>query len=144
MALPLKRDVRWLDLGMDGAGTLTVGWANSVGAVWAAQQARSGEWTRDQVAPRGSVFHGLELVVNRAGDALIGWDAVAGDQHPVAAAYRPDGDSWGSPTTLSPGADSGGLTLAIDPDGDTATVWLYRRDGSVRSRVQSRSFDASD
>ncbi len=69
----VKVDPWWLTIGMDGRGAVTVAWSNQAKAVWVAEQKPQG-WVRSRVAPIGSVFYGLQLEVNRAGDAVLGWD----------------------------------------------------------------------
>ena len=65
-------------------------WSNQAQAVWSAQQASSGAWTRVRIAPRGSVFYGLHLLVNRSGDAVIGWDGRGGRRSGHVAEAAPD------------------------------------------------------
>jgi hypothetical protein len=137
----VKADAWWLDLGIGGAGTVTLAWSNQPGAVWSAEQTSAGEWTRTRVAPRGSVYYGLHLLTNQAGDAVIGWDGNAvGDHHVVRAAYRPRAGAWQAATTLSnPRGDAGGLAVALGDDGKVAAAWLYARDFRSDNRVQARS-----
>lgn len=139
----IRRGVSWIDLGIGGGGTATVAWANRTGGVWTARHTPAGEWKREHVAPAGSVFSGIALVVNRAGDAVLGWESSAGGDHPVKAAYRRRSSGWGSVTSLSsvPG-DAFGPALALDGAGNAVAVWSHARDISLRSRVQARRFSA--
>lgn len=131
----------WMDLGIDGTGTVTVAWSNRADAVWTAEQPSAGVWTRERVAPAGSVFDGLRLVVNHAGDALIGWDSVDGGHHPVQAAYRPRSSGWGPVTRLSAARGDAWGTVALGRDGDAVAAWIYTRDIQDPSEwVQARSF----
>jgi len=135
-------DPWWLDLGMDGTGAVTLAWSNQAQAVWSAQQTSSGGWTRARIAPRGSVFYGLHLLVNRSGDAVIGWDGRGGRRsgHVAEAAYRPRTASWGPPVGLSnPRGDSGGLALALADNGGATAAWLFGPRRGTRSRVQART-----
>jgi hypothetical protein len=129
---------------MDGDETVTLGFANGRAAVWVAEQTRSGRWgPLTRVAGRGSVFYGLEVVVNRAGDALLGWDSVSDGDHPVEAVYRPRASGWGPVTRLSSAkGDSGGLALALEPDGDAVSAWLRSRGNGDEGWIQARSFRA--
>ena len=142
VAVPgVRVDAWWLDLGLGGAGTVTLAWSNQPGAVWSAEQTAAGAWTRTRVAPRGSVYYGLHLLTSQAGDAVIGWDgnARAGD-HVVRAAYRPRSGSWQAATPLSNRrGDAGGLAVALGSDGRVTAAWLYARDFRSNNRVQARS-----
>ncbi len=139
----IRSRVSWMDVGLDGAGAATIGWTNGARAVWTARQDPGGAWSRSRVAPRGSVFYGLQLLVNRSGDAVVGWDGQGGREHDVEAAYRPRDGSWGPPTALSDvRGDALGLTLALDERGNATAAWLFARRFGADSRVQARSLSA--
>jgi hypothetical protein len=139
-----RTDVWWIDLGMDGAGTVTVGWTDGAQAVWSAEQAPAGHWTRARVAPRGSVFYELQVVVNRAGDAVIGWNGQArAGRHTVQAAYRSRSGPWGPATALSsPQGDAGGIAVGLAGDGSATAAWAFARRNGAPSRVQTRFLPA--
>lgn len=100
----------------------------------------------DRVAPAGSVYYGMNVVVNEPGDTLVGWESRIGGDHPVEVAHRPGSSGWGRPVALSavPG-DGFGPALAMDGDGDAAAAWTYARDVSrpawAETRVQARVLD---
>ena len=139
----VKVDPWWMTIGMDDAGVVTVAWSNQAKAVWVARQTAQGGWNRTRVAPSGSVFYDLQLVVNGAGDAVLGWDGRAGDGHVAQAAYRSRGGSWTAASTLSdPQGDAAGLALCLAGNGTATAAWLFGpRAGSV-SRIQARSYGA--
>ena len=136
----VKVDAWWLDLGIDGAGTVTLGWSNQAKSVWSARQTSAGSWTRARVAPADSVFYSLHVLVNRAGDAIIGWDGNGNaGRHVVEAAYRPRSGSWEPATRLSDlRGDAGGLALTLGSDGSATAAWLFARDFKSNNRVQAR------
>lgn len=137
----MRRGPGWMDLGIDGSGAVTVGWSNRADAVWTAERTSAGVWTRERVTPAGSVFYGLRLLVNHAGDALMGWESVDGGHHPVQAAYRPRSLDWGPVTRLSAARGDAWGTLALGQDGDAVAAWAYTRDTQDPSVwVQARSF----
>ena len=139
----IRRGVTWIDLGLDRSRTATVAWANKRGGVWTAKHTPAGTWTREHVAPPGSVFDGITLVVNRAGDAVLGWGSSVGGDHPVQAAYRRRSSGWGSVNALSSvSGDAFRPALALDGAGDAVAVWSHARDISSPPRVQARSLDA--
>jgi hypothetical protein len=135
-------DAWWLAIGMDGRGAVTIAWSNQAKAVWVAEQKPQG-WTRSRVAPSGSVFYGLRLDVNRAGDAVVGWDGRWGrDGHVAQAAYRSRAGSWVPATTLSDRrGDAAGTTVALAGDGTATAAWLFGRRTSSASRIQARTYD---
>lgn len=134
----------WMDLGIDGAGAVTVAWSNRANAVWTAEQPRAGRWTRARVAPAGSVFYGLRLVVNPAGDAVLGWQSVDGGHHPVLAAYRPRSSGWGPATMLSAARGDAWGAVALGRDGDAVAAWASTGDiEDLSARVQARVFSGN-
>lgn len=140
----VRMDPWWLDIGMDRTGAVTLAWSNQAQAVWSAQQTSSGGWTRVRIAPRRSVFYGLQLLVNRSGDAVIGWDGRGGRRsgHVAEAAYRPRSSSWEPPVALSsPRGDAGGLALALADNGSATATWLFGPRRGTKSRIQARTND---
>ncbi len=139
----VRADIWWMDAGIDGAGTATVTWSNGAHAAWAATQDTGGRWVRARVAPSGSVFYGMNVAVNEAGDTLVGWESRIGGDHPVRVAHRPRGSGWERQVALSvvPG-DAFGPALALDRDGDAVAAWTFARDISRPFRVQARVLDA--
>lgn len=138
-------DPGWIDLGVDGAGTVTVAWSSGRDAVLTAEQPVAGAWSRRLLAPEGSVFHGLTLVVNHAGDALIGWVSVAEGSHPVEAAHRARSSAWGEVTKLSGPDGDAWASFALDRAGDAVAAWSFgpNQPGDAGSWVQVRSFAAT-
>lgn len=113
----------WVDVGLSRQGT-TVAFTDVKEAVWTASIARSGAVKRSRLAPVVSVYYGLQLVVNRAGDALVAWDSVRGGDHPIEAAYRSGSGPWGPVSRVSAAQGDGFLgALALTPGGDGLAVW---------------------
>ncbi|HSE09475.1 MAG TPA: hypothetical protein VLB29_12485 [Nocardioidaceae bacterium] len=135
----VKTEPWWLAIGMDGQGAVTLAWSNRAKSVWVAQQDQ--RWQRTLVAPSGSVFYGLQLEVNLAGDAVVGWDGRSGDDHLAQAAYRAHGGPWGPSTSLSdPRGDAGGAAVAIAGDGTATAAWVIGRPGSLAGRIQASTY----
>lgn len=131
----------WLTIGMDGSSAVTLAWSNQGKAVWVAEQTAQG-WSRSRVAPTGSVFYGLTLEVNRAGDAVVGWDGRAGDDHVAQAAYRTRTGSWTPTTTLSdPRGDAGGTAVQIAEGGTATAAWIFGEPRSSIGRIQASSYE---
>ena len=134
-------DPWWMTIGMDGAGAVTVAWSNPAKAVWVAEQKPQG-WTRTRVAPIGSVFYGLQLEVNRAGDVVLGWDGRAGDGHVAQAAYRTRAGSWVTATTLSdPRGDAGGTAVGLAGDGTATAAWVVGPRMGMTGRIQASVYE---
>ncbi|HEU4512170.1 MAG TPA: hypothetical protein VFR87_03605 [Nocardioidaceae bacterium] len=113
----------WVDVGLSRQGA-TVAFTDARDAVWAASVSSSSVVTRSRVAPVVSVYYGLQLVVNRAGDALVAWDSVRGGDHPIEAAYRSASGSWGPVSRVSAARGDAFLgALALTPGGDGLAVW---------------------
>jgi hypothetical protein len=92
--------------------------------VLVARVSPTGEVDRSRLAPRVSVYYGMHVVVNRAGDALVAWDSVRGGDHPVEAAYGARDGSWGPVTRVSAvGGDAFLGAVALRRDGDGLAVW---------------------
>jgi hypothetical protein len=90
------------------------------------------------------VFYGLQLLVNRRGDAVIGWDGRGGRRsgHVAEAAYRPRNASWTPPIGLSsPRGDAGGLALALADNGSATAAWLFGPRRGTKGRIQARTND---
>jgi hypothetical protein len=138
----LKVDPWWLTIGMDGRGAVTVAWSNQAKAVWVAEQKPQG-WVRSRVAPIGSVFYGLQLEVNRAGDAVLGWDGRWGrDGHVAQAAYRTRAGSWVPATTLSdPQGDAGGTAVGLAGDGTATAAWVFGPRMGTTGRIQASVYE---
>ncbi|MBD3947151.1 hypothetical protein [Nocardioides ganghwensis] len=119
----------WVDLGLSRHGPV-VAFAASTRRVDARQRvlvarvSPTGEVDRSRLAPRVSVYYGMHVVVNRAGDALVAWDSVRGGDHPVEAAYGARDGSWGPVTRVSAvGGDAFLGAVALRRDGDGLAVW---------------------
>jgi hypothetical protein len=137
----VKGDPWWLTVGMDGKGAVTVAWSNQAKAVWVAEQKPHG-WVRSRVAPIGSVFYGLQLEVNRAGDAVLGWDGRSGDGHVAQAAYRTRAGSWVTATILSdPRGDAGGTTVGLAGDGTATAAWVVGPRRGTTGRIQASVYE---
>lgn len=137
----VKVDPWWLTIGMDRSGEVTLAWSNQAKAVWVAEQKPQG-WTRTRVAPIGSVFYGLQLEVNRAGDAVLGWDGRAGDGHVAQAAYRTRAGSWVPATTLSdPRGDAGGTAVGLAGDGTATAAWVVGPRMGTTGRIQASVYE---
>lgn len=134
-------DPWWMTVGMDGKGAVTVAWSNQAKAVWVAEQKPQG-WVRARVAPTGSVFYGLQLEVNQAGDAVLGWDGRSGDDHVAQAAYRTRAGSWVSATTLSdPRGDAGGTAVGLAGDGTATAAWVFGPRRGSTGRIQASIYE---
>lgn len=138
----VSADPWWLDLGLDGAGTVTLVWSNQAKSVWAASQTSAGTWSRGRIASAGSVFYGLSVQVNLAGDTVVGWDAQHRRSHVEEAVYRPRTGSWGPVTSLSdPRGDAAGLAVALADDGSATAAWLFGKRRGTSSRIQVRTYE---
>ena len=134
----------WMDVGLSRGGEVTVAFTDADEAAWAASVDSSGGVSRSRLAPVVSVYYGLQLVVNRAGDALVAWDSVRGGDHPIEAAYRPASGEWGPVSRVSAARGDAFLgSLALSPGGDGLAVWnggdIADPDSSL---VWSRSYSA--
>jgi hypothetical protein len=127
---------------MDASGRATLGWGRYEGGIHVVDQGLTGQWgTAERLRDVRPVFLGLALEVNAAGDAVLGWQSLAGDQHPVQAAYRSASGTWGSAVDLSSTVGTSfGPALAVEPDGDAVAVWSRERSATAdRQRIQARS-----
>lgn len=136
----IRVDIWWVDAAMDGDGTVTVAWSNEAHAVWSATQDGSGAWSRQRIAPVGSVYYGMTVVVNPLGDTLIGWQAKGGASHPVQVAHRPRSSGWRSAVVLSavPG-NAYGPALAISRHGDAVAAWAFEVAGRAMGECRHGS-----
>ncbi len=138
----VRSDPWWLDLGMDGAGTVTLAWSNQAKSVWAASQTSAGAWSGGRIAPAGSVFYGLSVHVNLAGDTVVGWDAQHRRSHVEEAVYRSRAGTWGPVTELSDSrGDAAGLAVALADDGSATAAWLFGKRRGTSSRIQARTYE---
>lgn len=143
--LALKADVWWFDVGLAGDGAVTVGWANGAGAIRAATLPPGGAWQQQRVAPARTAYYGVDLAVNRRGDAVLTWQAYGqrDRDHPAQVAYRPRSSRWTPATALSPlRGDAFGPTVAILGGGDAVAGWAHQPDARPGVRAQVRSFSA--
>jgi hypothetical protein len=124
-----SRSLGWVDVGLAVRGPVVALAAGThrVDArqrVVVARVSRRGEVARTRLAPPVSVYYGMHLVVNRAGDALVAWDSVRDDDHPVEAAYGAGDGEWGPVTRASATPGDAFLgALAVRRDGDGLVVW---------------------
>jgi Ca2+-binding RTX toxin-like protein len=99
-----------------------------VGATWSASEILSGA-ARNASRPR--------LVMDAAGDILVGWIRSNGDWAVAQVAYRPASGSWGTPENLSNRTgNASGLDLAINTNGDAIAAW---QQGSPNANLWSSS-----
>ncbi len=111
-------------LAVDGAGDAIVGWARSNGLWRAAQiasRAAGGTWGPPRnLSRRGRHAGGVELAMNRRGDALVSW-AQGGA---MAAAVRPAGkDRWNLAPLGVCLCGSLRFEIALDEEGNATAVW---------------------
>lgn len=139
-ALRGPRSVGWLDAGIDRDGRVTAAWAGGRGALRSATVDSSGRWTRERVAPRGSVFSDLELAVNRRGDALLAWVSADGGAHPLQVAYRRSRATWSGVRNLTVRGDAWGPALALATRGRATVVWSQGPAAESVRRVRARYF----
>ena len=134
------RNVGWMDVAADRSGGITVAWTGVNGSVRAADRPAGRRWQEAvAVAPRGSVFQGLEVSMNGAGDALLVWTSLRGVHHPAQFAARSRSGPWSSPRLLSPRrGDTFGPVAGVLRDGSAVAVWLHAPD-ERGSRVQART-----
>ena len=104
-----------IKIGIDCAGSVTVLWSTSVGLNASTLPANpppsggcngtpgTGSWTAaTQVSNPGTGAGLPDLVVNDAGAALAVWqEGAPGHPSSIGAAYRPAGDAWQAPATIS-------------------------------------------
>lgn len=113
----------WVDLGLSVQGA-TAAYSDAEDSVWVVAVSRTGERSRTRLVPEVSVFYGMHVVVNRAGDALVAWDSVRGGDHPIEAAYGARDGSWEPVTRISAARGDAFLgALGLTPDGDALAVW---------------------
>lgn len=131
----LKGAPLWPTIVMDGSGTVTVAWSNTIEAVWVAVHRPGESWKRTRIAPPGSRYYRLHLAVNRAGDAVLAWVGQADGHRVVQAAYRPRGGGWVPASTLSdPDGFKADSAVAIARDGTATAAWLG-------SNIQARTYE---
>lgn len=127
-------------MGVDGAGRVSVAWVNlATGALWRTEYSPSTGWSRKaRVTRPGTAGDDYWLVVNDAGNAVLGWTGRRG-AHPVRAVVRTPSGRWQAhPRTVSTGrGDSRGPALAVGPGGDAVMVWAFQPAGSTTSRIQA-------
>lgn len=125
----------WPTIDMDGSGKVTVAWSNTIEAVWVAVHDPEGSWTRTRIAPPGSRYYLLHLEVNRAGDAVLGWDGGTDRRQVPQAAYRPRGGAWEPAITLSdPLGWGSGVAVGLAGDGTATAAWRG-------SGIQARTYE---
>lgn len=134
----------WIDAGLDRTGRVTVAFSNAADTVWAGEVSAAGVVSRSRLVGDVSVYYGMHLAVNGAGDAVVAWDSVRGGQHPIEAAYRPAGGGWERVVRVTPARGDAFLgSLAVDRGGDALVVWsggeLMDPDSSM---VWSRGYTA--
>jgi hypothetical protein len=134
------RSVGWLEAAIDRRGRVTAAWAGRRGALRTATVDASGRWTRERVAPRGSVFSDLELAVNRSGDGLLAWVSLDGGAHPLQVAYRRSGAGWSGVRNLTVRGDAWGRAATLAPRGRATVVWSQGPAAESVRRVRARSY----
>jgi hypothetical protein len=114
---------------MDGNGNAVVAWARYNGAWTVAQVAErpaGGTWqpARD-LSHRGGNAHGLDLAVNRRGDAVATWiQSRLAASTDLWSAFRPARSrSWGSAIPVSDSWEGLQARVAIDEAGNATAVW---------------------
>jgi hypothetical protein len=121
--------VFWPSLAMGGGRTIMVALTSDDGHVYLTSRSSERGWSVPQVAV-DSVVPPVTLSLDGRGDMFLGYG-----ESDVTGRYRPDGDSWSAPMTVSP--DQGGvneeLTSQVAPNGDVVVVW-----GNENAPVQVR------
>jgi hypothetical protein len=113
----------WVDVGL-GRTEAVLAYTDRHRAVWTASVPRAGRVRRTRLLPEATIYYGLQVVANSAGDAVVTWDSVVGDDHPIEAAHRRRDGTWGPVVRLSGDGVDGFLGApAIAPDGDALVVW---------------------
>jgi PKD domain len=134
-------------VGMAADGLAIASWVRFDGTNWIAQYSVRAGLTTGWRSPinlsnGGPDIRSSDLVVDRAGNAVVVWRRGTGATTVVQARVRPRArDSWLPATDLArPGTDTSSLRLAVDARGDVTAVWAPAlRSPSV---VQSRRLPA--
>lgn len=111
-------------LAVDGAGDAVVGWTRSNG-VWMAAQVASrpagGSWSAPHnLSRRGRHAGGIDVAMNRRGDAIVGW-AQAGT---ITTALRTAGkDRWVRADLNGSYFSGARQRIALDEQGNATIVW---------------------
>ena len=115
-------------IAMDGNGNALVGWVRYNGAWFAAQVARrnAGEaWATPQnLSDRGGNAGGLDLAMNRRGDAVVTW--VQGNLTAIGnlwSSFRPAGAERWSRAPVTSAWRALQARIALDEAGDATAVW---------------------
>jgi hypothetical protein len=133
----------WTDAAMSAELRVSVAWVGRGGAVRVDDLTATGQASRARVAGPRSVFYGIEIAVNEAGDAVVGWTSVEGGHHPVQGAYRPRGGRWEQAQNLSANrGDSWGPALVVEDDGAATAVWSHGTNAEFSSIVRARTHPA--
>lgn len=119
---PRGVEIRGYDLAMNGPGVAVVAFARERGRVDVLRRPAPGQWgSPRRVVRAGTTVFDVLVGIDDAGDTFLGWGGYA-----LLGSYRPHGEGWGAPVTISP--DSGVEVLeetsaAVAPDGDVAVLW---------------------
>lgn len=114
----------WIDVGLDRTGRAAVAFSNVADTVVVGEVSGTGVVSRSRLVGDVSVYYGMHLAVNRAGDAVVAWDSVRGGDHPIEAAYRPAGGGWERVVGVTPARGDAFLgSLAVRAGGDALVVW---------------------
>ncbi len=109
-------------LAMNGPGRAVVAMGRGNGRVDVVERTRLTSWTAPElVAPPGETLCEVVPALNGTGDTFVAWGCYA-----LSGRYRPAGEAWTDPSTISP--DSGVEVLesaaaVVAPDGDAVVVW---------------------
>lgn len=113
---------------IDGRGVVVIAWWNRNHEVVAQFGRPDGSWrvpivlTRRQPNPG---HYGLDVAMNRRGDALVVWHAWLGHDPRLRGRYRPFGGPWAPPLRLTPPRNHpDSYTSVVAPNGDAGVAWM--------------------
>lgn len=132
---------------IDATGEAVAVWERFDGEhnrVEAAARPRGGSWSQPvKVSAAGQDAEEPGLALSPDGEAVVGWQASAGQPSVVEVAARPAGAAWTTPSELSPpGQNAGAPSVAIDSADDAVALW-NRAGGPGVNVVESTSRPAS-
>src|SRR6266571_816829 len=115
------------DPAVDGSGTSTVVWSDSIGGVWATRGALGGSWEAPTQIGSGV---SPSLAVSLDGTAIAAWRVSYEYSPGVMASRFVPGQGWGSPVLVNPNnqanATWGGPEVAENAAGVAFVVWNQR------------------
>jgi hypothetical protein len=129
----------------DARGDVTAAWMHFDGSHYVVQSAyrsEGGEWGAPTlVSAVGEEAGNPHVALDAGGDTLIVWRGESEGAEAVRAAYRPVGEAWQAPVSISAkGEQVQELRDALAPNGDAIAVWAGSSGGAGGYDVARAAF----